>query len=771
MEREISLNGIWEFSLDSTFSSSETCVVSVPGCLGVAIPALQDYRGIMWYRKRFKVNSLTPDKTYLLHFGGVNYYAEVTLNGNRIGTHEGGYTPFHFNVTSFLKIHNELILKVLMPGEDDPSYPFREIPHGKQEKDWYGAAAGIWKDVSLFQRGRPYVSKLFITPQVEGSRVLITGESEPDCSKAEYELALTVIDPDGNLIAAKTLPLSERVTAELPIRDPKLWDVESPNLYTLVARILSKGNPVDELSDSFGMRQIKAEDGEIYLNGKRIFIIGALDQDFYPMTHYSPPSEQFVRDELMLAKEMGFNCLRCHLKVPHSWYLKWADRLGILIWEDLPNWATSTSAAKERGKVTLEDMAALDYNHPSVVIRTIINESWGLQLETEEDRLWLEDTYNWLKGRDPTRLVVDNSACSPNFHVKTDIEDFHNYFAFPAHFSYMKSWIADFSRHPEWTFAHGYKRRGHEPLVLSEFGNWGLPDVSKLRKYYGGDPWWFTQGNLREGTIPLETEDRYWEYGLNTVFDSLEELAKASQDLQAQALCFQIEAIRKHPAIKGYVITELTDLYWEANGLLDVTRGRKIFFDKLGDINALDLVFPEERPSGIWSDRRVTVKILFSHLSSAELENVKIHWNIQGTEAKGSFSKKTIPAGLSEIGDIEFTAPKVSEPKVFRMHIHATSRDRIMSKNEVELLVVPRDVSTSIKNRVSFQADSSLNEDLYGKAHIKARSPEEADIIYASGYTTDVRNWAEQGKVVIIEMSDKGNFCDFGYRLQPRQGV
>jgi beta-galactosidase/beta-glucuronidase len=145
MRKIISLNGIWELSLDRRFSPLQTYPIEVPNCIGNQIPALREYRGIVWYRKEFDLEK-DRDTRYLLHFGAVNYYAEVWLNDLLIGTHEGGYTPFIFDVTSAIKPKNRLIVKVVIPGDADPNYPFSEIPHGKQETQWYGMAGGIWQE-------------------------------------------------------------------------------------------------------------------------------------------------------------------------------------------------------------------------------------------------------------------------------------------------------------------------------------------------------------------------------------------------------------------------------------------------------------------------------------------------------------------------------------------------------------------------------------------------------------------------------------------------
>jgi len=768
----ISLNGIWELSLDKRFEPINTYSISVPSCIGNEVPALRDYRGVLWYRKYFNIDRSSEKDSFIIFFSAVNYYSEVWINNNLIGSHEGGYTSFSFDVSRYIKSKNELVVKVLLPGNNDPNYPLSEIPHGKQESQWYGIAGGIWQDVVLIQTGNPYISKVFITPDLDKNLLSIKIKSEGNNKEtSNYKLLISIIDPFGKEIIKSDINLKPLVELQYSISNPILWDIESPYLYTLKATIFKDKNKIiDETTETFGIRKIETKNGEILLNGKPIYIIGALDQDFYPFTHYTPPNEDFVKDELILAKEMGLNCLRYHLKVPHPWYLKWADRLGLLIWEDLPNWSKSTPASKARGRKTLEEMIEHDYNHPSVIIRTIINEGWGLDLiNNDGDREWLRTNYEWLKKEDPTRLVVDNSACFPNFHIKTDIEDFHNYFAFPDRFNEMKEWTSVFASRPNWTFGPNAERKNTEPLIVSEFGNWGLPNIDKLRGQYGGNPWWFLQGDPNKATRPLEAEERFWEFGLNRVFESVENLSKAFQNLQAQALRFQIEEIRKYLEIKGYIITEFTDVYWECNGLLDITRGKKVFFDELKDINSLDLVFPKERPTGVWSGENISLPIFFSHLSEKNIESVKLFWSLDEGNIKGYREIERIKRGLNELGNIDFTVPEVVEPKTFRLYIKLSAKNKIINENYIDLFVVPKNLLKLVNLRLG-TTDNSLR-DLLNPIDLQFSVINSADIVYSLEYNEILRSLVEDGKTVILELSEDTYFSQFGYKLELRRGV
>jgi beta-galactosidase/beta-glucuronidase len=217
-----------------------------------------------------------------------------------------------------------------------------------------------------------------------------------------------VFDPAGRLAAQ--VPAGA-LTQRLSVPSPALWDLEAPNLYSLRVTLSGGDQPEDGLSTEFGFRTISTEGGRLLLNGRPIYLRAALDQDYYPDLIYTPPSSEYLEAQLRQAKAMGLNCLRLHIKIGDPRYYAAADRLGLLIWTELPNWQRLTPAAAERARATLEGMVARDWNHPSIIVWTIINECWGLDLTQPGHRAWLAEAYTWLKQLDPHRLVVGNSAC------------------------------------------------------------------------------------------------------------------------------------------------------------------------------------------------------------------------------------------------------------------------------------------------------------------------------------------------------------------------
>jgi hypothetical protein len=683
---------------------------------------------------------------YILHFGAVDYHATVWLNGRLLGEHEGGYLPFELALSDAARPGaNELVVRVIDPDTDItrfPEFPFEEIPHGKQS--WYGPIGGIWQSVYLEARAATHLTSLKITPDIanEQAHVLIS-LNRP----AEQQLALRLIvsDPHGQASHHDAAIDAGAHTAEvtLPIPAPLLWDTEHPNLYRLEASLNDEGGTMnaerastdssfishrssfaqDSISATFGMRSFAAApDGDLLLNGRPIYLRGALDQDYYPDLIYTPFDDAALDDQFAKAKHMGLNSLRAHIKITDPRYYAAADRAGLLIWTELPNWDNLTAGAKRRARATLEGMIERDWNHPSIVIWTIINENWGAELAVNPDhRAWLAEMYDYVKQIDPHRLVVDNSACTGNAHVVSDIDDFHIYYAIPDHHQQWRSWVETFASRPPWTYAHDYgsfedwrafirdhwnprplpvarevRRRGNEPLILSEFGNWGLPDMTLLRAGYGGrDPWWFETGQDRSGSVvyPHGIDERFKAYHLDRVFATLADLTAASQRMQFLAMKYEIEQIRRHPSIVGYVITEFTDVHWECNGLLDMHRNPKSYYDIFAQINGDVVIVPEWRRTAFWEGERVEIEMLVSNFAPADLRGSRLEWRLDlWPEVGGTFiNLAPRPADTTYVGAAAFVVPRLEQGTRARLEMRLLdAAGNVASRNEQELYFFPR---------------------------------------------------------------------------------
>jgi len=796
----IILDGEWDFFPDpkqiltpTTLPENEARSIRVPGPWQAQFDDLRDYSGVAWYRRHFEpgaTGSNGQPVAYLLHFGAVDYFTSVWLNGQQVGEHEGGYLPFELDVTDTLRRDgfNELIVRVIDPGNDAdflPEFTFAEIPHGKQS--WYGPIGGIWQSVFLESRSRTHLMRLRVTPDVPGEQVRVdVSLSRP--TEKPLGLWLNVTDPQGQPRRHRFVVGAGRDAEQLtiPIPDPMLWDTTVPNLYDLQAVLLDgsddRAGPLDQLSTRFGMRTIATSStGHLLLNGRVLYLRGALDQDYYPDLIYTPFSDAELEEQFQKAKHMGLNCLRTHIKITDPRYYDAADRIGLLIWTELPNWQDLTDAAKRRAKDTLFGMVERDWNHPSIIIWTIVNENWGVDLAVNAGhRAWLASMYSELKALDPHRLVVGNSPCFTNFHVVTDIEDFHNYYAMPDHYKKWKEWVQTFASRPPWTFAHVYesieswreyirdpwnpiprqpapevRRRGSEPMVVSEFGNWGLPDVGKLKEGYGGrEPWWFETGiEWGDGVVyPHGIEQRFKAFHLDKVFPTLSELAAASQRMQFTALKYQIEQMRRHPSIVGYVITEFTDVHWESNGLLDMCRNPKSFYDVMGQVNSPDAIVPIDwERIAFWEGERCEVKLALSHFSSADLRSSRLEWQLdQWPEIRGTFEGVTPErAQLTSIGTAVFDVPRLDRSARARLEMRLfNAAGELVTRNHHELYFFPRLEKPAPDLRVAVPGLPRLSARLAGMGY-ELVDEAAADLVIVERMTDELRWYVQNGGRVL----------------------
>jgi hypothetical protein len=315
---------------------------------------------------------------------------------------------------------------------------------------------------------------------------------------------------------------------------------------------------------------------------------------------------------------------------------------------------------------------------------------------------------------------VDNSACFGNYHVVTDLEDYHNYYVQPDHHRQWRDWVDSFASRPGWTFtpevedmdawrkiltdhwnpaprryAPEVVRKGDEPLIVSEFGNWGLPDVARLRESYGGqDPWWFETGyNWGDGVVyPHGVEQRFRDYHLERVFGSLAGLAEASQRLQFQAMKYEIEQMRRHPSIQGYVITEFTDVHWECNGLLDMCRNPKVYYEQFHTINNDTVIVPEWDRLVYRAGETCQVILLAAHYGSVDLTGSRLVWQLEEFPGiHGELGPLEIgPYSVSGAGALNFTVPEVTASRRARLSLALIDRKgSTAAENTLEIAIFP----------------------------------------------------------------------------------
>lgn len=430
MEREewMNLNGVWQFQPASEGESlpdgdlSQT--ILVPFAVESALSGVMESHDRLWYRRTFKVPESWTGQEVLLHFGAVDYEAEVFVNGTSVGEHTGGFDPFSFNITPYLidGEEQEVTVRVYDPTDD------KGFPRGKQTLYpggiMYTSVTGIWQTVWIEPVKETHIEDIEIVPDIDRSLVnLEVHATGPDLSNATVEVDILENEEVVNSVSGD-------VNTNLPIDIPnqKLWSPDDPFLYDMQIRLKQNETVVDTVDSYFGMRKISYEkidgQGYAYLNNEHLFQMGPLDQGYWPDGLYTAPTDEALRYDLKVTKDMGFNMTRKHLKVePARWYY-WADKMGLLVWQDMPSPNSYIpegnpvpSVEEEAFESELVRMIETLRNHPSVSMWVIFNEAQA-QHNTEE-------LVELVKSMDTTRLV--NPASGWEDEGGGDVLDYHHY--------------------------------------------------------------------------------------------------------------------------------------------------------------------------------------------------------------------------------------------------------------------------------------------------------------------------------------------------------
>lgn len=741
VRRRLSLDGVWQFRHeDGPWREAH-----VPGPWQAQFSDLVDTSGRAVYKRSFALPEGWGTQELALQFGAVSYFCEVLLNGQAIGSHEGAFLPFEIVLpASALKSSNELEVRVTMPSADQrayPDYPFGEVPHGKIS--WYGRIGGLWQSVALEARDPAHVESIVITAGTDGVAHVELGTSAAANGKP---VQLSVLDAGGNVVAEAGVTAGASATASLRVANARLWSTDEPSLYSLVVDL-----GTDKRVETFGFRTIEARGGQILLNGKPIYIRGALDQDYYPDGIYTPPSLEFLEDQARKAKHLGLNLLRCHIKVPDPRYYDVADRLGLLVWTEVPNVANFTSASARRMRETMEGILKRDRNHPSIIAWTLINEDWGTRLmENAEHRQWLKDSYDWLKAEDKTRLVVDNSACFPNFHMKTDLNDYHYYRSVPERRQEWDDITAQFAGGADWTFSPlgDAERTGDEPLVVSEFGVWGLPDPKLLRKEDGSEPDWFETGSLwGDGVaLPHGIEERFASLDLHRTFGSFDGFIENVQWYQFMNLRYQIEEMRRYSSIMGYVITELTDVHWEANGLMDIERNPRVFHDVFAQINTDTVIVPRPERYSAYAGETLAVEVTIATGGKALPDGATLRWS---GDASGSVVlAATGPVSTTSPQALKIDLPATGESRMARLDFALEAGGDVVARNSCDIALYSRRDTSALPTIAV--ADAALATYATGLGY-SVVSAEQADIVLCHAVDgADVEVMKAGGRFLIL---------------------
>ena len=523
------LNGLWQYAIvdkgartPQTFDGEILVPFAVESSLSGVQKRIDDTKELV-YQRTFEVPSAWKGKQVLLHFGAVDWKADVWVNDVKVGSHTGGYAPFSFDITPALVAKsNKLVVRVWDPT--DKSYQPRGKQVSKPSGIWYTPVSGIWQTVWLEPVNEKHIANLRILPDVDANVLKV------DACVAEGTATdmLEVSVYDGNQLVASGKSINgEQVDVEMP-QDVKLWSPDSPFLYTLKVTLINKGKVVDKVDSYAAMRKFSSRRDEngivrLELNNQPLFQFGPLDQGWWPDGLYTAPTDEALRYDVQKTKDFGFNMIRKHIKVePARWYMH-CDQLGIIVWQDMPSgdknpeWqmrkyfdgAERLRSPESEANYRKEWKEIMDYlySYPCIGTWVPFNEAWG-QFKTQE-------IAEWTKQYDPSRLV--NPASGGNHYTCGDILDLHNY---PAPSMYLYD--------------------AQRATVLGEYGGIGL--VLKDHLWEPNRNWGYVQFNSSK-----EATDEYVKY--------------------AEMLYNMVVK-----GFSGAVYTQTTDVEIEVNGLMTYDR-------------------------------------------------------------------------------------------------------------------------------------------------------------------------------------------------------
>ena len=555
-----SLNGQWNFSFDEAASPTDvkwTHQIVVPYPPESKLSGIHDesFHRVVWYQRDFDAPELDNGERLILHFGAVDYKCDVWVNGHHLAQHTGGHTPFSMDVTDALTSNPN---HVTVRAYDDPHELSK--PRGKQ--DWheqphsifYPRTTGIWQTVWLERVPEQRIDRIVMKPDLPGYAFTFDVRTTEAAQAAGSVVAKARIRNGQKTVAEAqwNVKQTSRQTLHLErggLDDDRdlLWSPERPNLLDVDLELEVDGVTVDRVQSYTALRSIEGRDGMVHLNGQPYFLRLALDQGYWDDTLLAAPDDDALRTDVELAKAMGFNGVRKHQKIEDPRYLYWADRLGLLVWEELPSAYNFTDRAIERLNQEWVEAIHRDINHPCIMAWVPFNESWGVPNlpHVPAQRSAVRGFYHLTKSLDDSRLVVGNDGWE---HVSTDLLTIHDYHPDPdviqARYGTPEATLAI----REATLEHGRRIVLHDaddlpsdlPAILSEFGG--------IRFHPEAEGWGYQEVENADAFIDL--------YGR-----------------MIKPLYF--------PGVAGFCYTQFADTFQEQNGLLFSDRTPKVALDSL----------------------------------------------------------------------------------------------------------------------------------------------------------------------------------------------
>jgi hypothetical protein len=683
----LTLDGLWDFEFEGPAASvgGEGHTIRTPGVWQAQFPALRNAQGTGRYRRSVRLPPSWLGRRIFLVLEGVFHESLVLVDEAVVAVHRDGWTAIEVDLTDALDGRTSFMLGVDARVPDDrKGGRFSQSFVGKQ--DWYGIQGGIWKPARLEARDPLHFRELAIRCAYDLDRGMATASAKLSRT-APATLRVRLSSADETIAERDVAVSSPEVEVTVEVLRPHPWSPSATALYRIETELVQAGRLVDKDVRTVGFRRFEAKDGRLFLNGEPFFLIGALDQDWHPQEECRSPDPKFLEERFLRAKAMGLNALRCHVKIPDKLYFDLADRLGLIVWLDMPYMEFLAPATRAQLREVFRRSVLTHGHHPSISIWTLFNEGWGIELDDNpDDRRWLVQTFDWAKTLVPESLLIDNSPCFPrNYHLKTEIDDFHWYNGFPHQNEAFAATAAAFAHRAPWAWStHGDAlRRGDEPLVCSEFGVWGLPHPREILEKDGAEPWWFESGhdwNLG-AAYPHGIETRFRDAQLKPIFGDLDGFVNAAQELQFRALKYQIETLRWETAISGYVITELNDTQWESNGIMDVMNRPRAFADRLANLQRAWLVIAKPPITALACGNSLEVPVRLVGAGGPP----------SGATLRWRFGDQAGAAELSEQPTtIVLVAGKIEEIAIVPLELEARDGSgRVLSRNAIELCAVP----------------------------------------------------------------------------------
>lgn len=699
MDHKIDLSGEWEIYTNFSAPIEQIEVIStieiwskisVPGCWE-QLERDKKSDGPVWYRKRFTVPEDWTGKPSAILFEGVNYYCEVWLNGQKVGSHEGGWNGFQLEISQAIQYSesNELLVKVYKQGE---KYPVRECLAGFIP-DVGVIFGGIWKPVTLQLLPTITVEDIFIKPNIREKNVEIEFDIQNHRLKVQtITIQFFLYDPNGLLENTSTKEISIPDVGLLTNQSMKvdlkneiqLWNPDNPLLYTLETKVLLDGKEIDSKQTRFGIRDLQIEGDQMYLNGQPIYLRGVLHWGWYSESIAPIPTIDEIREELTKIKESGFNLVKHCLYVPTKDYFEIADEMGIFIWQELPLWLPQVSTEMYNRVYYQYDRIIREIrNHPSIILWTL-----GCELDHSVNAEFLSKLYGMVKRLTNNAIIRDNSGSGECYGgLLKEYADFYDYhFYNDVHF--YRDLINQFAG--SW--------RENKPWVFGEFCDYDIfRDIEKVRQHYGGKlPWWLKDDLIEN---PGSKEERWHWYRqeekmgrLNLPFSTQKLVDNANRSAYVYRKAV-LELVRSYQKISGYVLTSIKGNPIATSSILD-DFGNPIHdptaFKKFNHSTVLTLTWDNRRNWVNGGDRLVNwdshnyssndtfrPHLFISHYDKHNLKNATLTWQLQDNNdielAAGEISNIELVVGeAKEVGIAEVLLPKVEVPTklLFMVKLH-----------------------------------------------------------------------------------------------------